>query len=179
MAGRYPSLHLISRFQSAIDRLFEEALAMGEGELPALDWQPSVDLVETPDAILLLAEVPGLSASDLTVEIKGMRVTLSGTKPAPLPAAESPRFLRVERGQGRFVREVQLFGPVNGHAGSARLAGGLLTLTFPKVEEKRQAARVLQITDTEIETETESENEAEASREGHQDERMRADEGNR
>jgi len=145
MGGRYPSLNLISRFQSEIDRLFEEALAMGDGDLPAIDWQPAIDIVETPDAILLLAEVPGLAAADLKVEVKGMRVTLSGTKPTPCPAAESPRFLCVERGQGRFVRDVQLFWPVNTHAGSARLAEGLLTIVFPRVEEKRQAARVLQI----------------------------------
>jgi HSP20 family protein len=156
MGGRYPSLHLISRFQSEIDRLFEEALAMGEGELPTVDWQPAVDIVETPDAILLLAEVPGLAAADLKVEVKGMRVTLSGTKPTPCAAA-SPRFLRVERGQGRFLRDVQLFWPVNTHAGSARLAEGLLTITFPRVEEKRQAARVLQIVEmAELAEETET-----------------------
>jgi HSP20 family protein len=143
-------MFLISRFQTEIDRLFEEALAMGEGAGPAL-WQPAVDIVETPDAILVLAEVPGLSAADLEVEIKGMNVTLSGTKPTPRPGAESPRFLCVDRGHGPFVRSVQLFWPVNSHAGSARLADGLLTITFPKVEEKRQAARVLQIIDvTEI-----------------------------
>jgi HSP20 family protein len=144
MGGRYPSLFLISRFQSEIDRLFEEALAMGDSDLPAVDWQPAIDIVETPDAILLLAEVPGLAAADLEVEVKGMRVTLSGTKPTPC-VAKSPRFLRVERGSGRFFREVQLFWPVNTHAGSARLAEGLLTITFPRVEEKRQAACLLEI----------------------------------
>jgi len=148
MAGRYPSLYLISRFQSEIDRLFGEAMAMGESDLPALEWQPAIDLVETPDAVLLLAEVPGVAAADLTVEVKGMRVTISGIKSSAHPGAESPRFLRVERGQGRFVREVVLLLPVNSHAGTARLANGLLTVTFPRVEEKRHAARVLQISES-------------------------------
>lgn len=148
MAGRYPSMFLFSRFLSEIDRLFGEALAMGEGDLPAAEWQPTVDIVETPEAVLLLAEVPGLAAADLRIEVKGMHVMVSGSKPTPCPAAQSPRFLRVERGSGRFVREVQLFWPVNSHAGSARLADGLLTITFPKVQEKRQAARVLAIVET-------------------------------
>jgi len=147
MGGRYPSMFLVSRFQAEIDRLFTEVRAMGEGDLPAADWQPTIDIVETAEAVLLLAEVPGLSAADLEVEVKGMQVTISGTKPTPCPVAETPRFLRVERGSGRFVREVQLFWPVNSHAGSACLADGLLTITFPKVEEKRQAARVLSIRD--------------------------------
>lgn len=145
MAGRYPSLHLISRFQSEIDRLFGEAMAMGEADLPALEWQPAIDLVETPDAVLLLAEVPGVAAAELRVEVKGMRVTISGVKSSAPPGAESPRFLCVERGQGRFTREVVLVSPVNSHAGTARLADGLLLVTFPRVEEKRQTARILQI----------------------------------
>jgi HSP20 family protein len=145
MAGRYPSLYLISRFQSEIDRLFDEALAMGEGDLPALEWQPAIDIVETPQEILLLAEVPGVAAADLRVEVKGMHVTISGTKSSAHSGAEAPRFLRVERGQGHFARAVLLLAPVNSHAGTARLADGLLTVTFPRVQEKRQAARVLQI----------------------------------
>jgi HSP20 family protein len=148
MAGRYPSLYLISRFQSEIDRLFAEAAAMGEADLPALEWQPAIDLVETPDAVLLLAEVPGIAAADLKVEVKGMRVTISGVKSSAHPGAESPRFLRVERGQGRFAREVVLLAPVNSHAGTARLADGLLTVTFPRVQEKRQEARILQISES-------------------------------
>jgi len=156
MAGRFPSLYRISRFQSEIDRLFQEAMAMGEGDLSALDWQPAVDLVETPGSILLLAEVPGLSAAELKVEVKGLRVTLSGQKSTSRPAEECPRFLRVERGQGPFVREIQLFWPVNGHAAEARLADGLLTITFPKVQEKRQATRVLQIVEAGIEKDEET-----------------------
>ncbi len=144
-SGGYPSLHLISRFQTEIDRLFEETLAMGDGDLPALDWQPAIDIVETPDAILLLAEVPGLSAAELKVEIRGMHVTLSGGKSTARPAGESPRFLCVERGHGRFVREMALFWPVNSHAGRASLADGVLTISFPKVEEKRRTALTLQI----------------------------------
>lgn len=146
-AGRYPSLNLISRFQSEIDRLFEEALAMGDGDLPAIDWQPAVDIVETPEAILLLVEVPGLAAADIQVEIKGVHVTLSGSKSAACVADEAPRFLCVERGQGRFLREILLLSPVNGRAGSAQLAAGLLTITFPKVPEKRQTAHKVEITE--------------------------------
>lgn len=165
MAGRYPSLHLISRFQSEIDRLFGEAMAMGEADLPALEWQPAIDLVETADAVLLLAEVPGIAAADLRVEVKGMRVTISGVKSSAPTAAESPRFLCVERGQGRFAREVVLLAPVNSHAGTARLADGLLSVTFPRVEEKRQTARILQISETQI-TESQSTESTEDERGG-------------
>jgi HSP20 family protein len=145
MAGKYASLFLVSRFQSELDRLFQEALAVGETSRPGSEWQPVVDIVETAEAILILAEVPGLTAEDLTVEVKGTLVTLSGTKSTPLPAAQRIKFQCVERGHGRFLREIQLFSPINSHQGTARLTDGLLTITFPKVQEKRHAARRLHI----------------------------------
>jgi HSP20 family protein len=145
MAGKYASMFFVSRFQSELDRLFQEALAVGDTSRPGSEWQPAVDIVETHDAILILAEVPGLALEDLTVEVKGTLVTLSGTKSTPLPAAQRIKFQCVERGHGRFVREIPLFWPVNSHGGTARLKDGLLEIEFPKVEEKRHAARRLHI----------------------------------
>ncbi len=145
MAGRYPSLHLISRFQSELDRLFHEALQLGAGTLAAGEWQPDLDVVETPDEIQLLLDVPGLGAADLKVEVRGTLVVVSGTKTTALPTSQRVRFQCMERGHGRFRREVQLFWPVNSHQGSARLEAGLLIVTFPKVQEKRQEARLLHV----------------------------------
>lgn len=145
MAGRYPSLHLISRFQSELDRLFHEALQLGASNISAGEWQPDLDIVEGPEAIQLLLEVPGMTPADLKVEVRGTHVVISGTKTTPLPATERVRFQCMERGHGRFRREVQLFWPVNSHHGSARLEDGLLIIEFPKVQEKRQAARQLHI----------------------------------
>jgi HSP20 family protein len=152
MAGKYASLFVISRFQAELDRLFQEALQIGEGQVPAGAWQPPVDIVETATSIVVLVEVPGVAAADLQVEVKGTLVTLTGTKSAPLSGqsgAERLKFQCVERGHGRFRREIQLFWPVNSHQGTARLADGLLTLEFPKIQEKRHTARLLQIQEDE------------------------------
>ncbi|RPH57229.1 Hsp20/alpha crystallin family protein [bacterium] len=152
MAAKYAPLLLISRFQAELDRLFQEAVRLGESELPLGEWQPSVDVVETPASILLLAEVPGFSAADLKIEVRGTIVTLSGTKSTQLPEGVARvKFHCLERGHGRFCREVHLFSPVNTHQGTARLADGLLTIEFPKIEDKRREARVLHIEEDENE----------------------------
>jgi HSP20 family protein len=145
MAARFESLFLISRFQAELDRLFQEALQIGEGDLPLGEWQPSVDVVETPSSVLILAELPGFSAADLRIEVRGTRILISGTKSTTLPDAQRIKFHCLERGHGRFSREIHVFSPVNTHKGSARLADGLLTLEFPKIQDKRQEARVLHI----------------------------------
>jgi HSP20 family protein len=145
MGARFESLFLISRFQAELDRLFQEALQLGEGDVPLGEWQPAIDVVETPSAVLILTELPGFSPADLRIEVRGTRIVIHGTKSTTLPEARRLKFHCLERGHGRFTREIHLFSPVNTHRGKARLADGLLTLEFPKIEDKRQEARVLHI----------------------------------
>ncbi|HKI01159.1 MAG TPA: Hsp20/alpha crystallin family protein [Thermoanaerobaculia bacterium] len=149
MAARFESLFVISRFQAELDRLFAEALQIGESDLPLGEWQPSIDVVETPGSVQILAELPGFRAADLRIEVRGTRILISGTKSTALPEAQRLKFHCLERGHGRFSREIHVFSPVNTHKGTARLADGLLTLDFPKIEDKRQEARVLHIEEAE------------------------------
>jgi HSP20 family protein len=147
MAARFESLFLISRFQAELDRLFQEAsVQLGEGEVPFGEWQPSIDVVETPQAVQILAELPGFAPADVKIEVRGTRVIIAGTKSTPLPQdARRVRFHCLERSHGRFSRELHVLTPVNTHQGKAKLEDGLLTLEFPKIQDKRQEARVLHI----------------------------------
>ncbi|HEY0557788.1 MAG TPA: Hsp20/alpha crystallin family protein [Thermoanaerobaculia bacterium] len=156
MAARYESLFLISRFQAELDRLFQEAMQIGD-EGPLGEWQPAIDVVETPALVQILAEVPGFAAADLRVEVRATRVVISGTKSTALPEGGRVRFHCLERGHGRFTREIHVLSPVNTHLGTAALRDGLLILDFPKIQDKRQEARVLLILETEAESKPEGE----------------------
>jgi HSP20 family protein len=147
MAARFESLFVISRFQAELDRLFQEAMQIGESDLPLGEWQPAIDVVETPAAVLILAELPGFAAADVRIEVRGTRILISGTKSTALPDMKKKeiKFHCLERGHGRFSREIHVFSPVNTHQGTARLRDGLLTLELPKITDKRQEARLLHI----------------------------------
>jgi HSP20 family molecular chaperone IbpA len=144
VTGRYASLYLLSRFQAELDRLLQEAMCLPDGDVQAGEWQPAIDIVETAGSILILVELAGFSAADLTVEVKGQLLMLSGVKSSPPPGAMT-KYHCMERSQGRFGREIQLLWPVNSHLGTARLAEGVLTIEFPKIKDKRQAARRLRV----------------------------------
>jgi HSP20 family protein len=144
MSGRYASIQLLSRFQAELDRLLQEVMVLPDGGIEMADWQPPVDIVETDLAVLILVELPGFAAADLTVEVQGARLLVAGVKQAP-PAEHHCRFHRVERSRGRFGREIQLLWPVNSHLGSARLEDGVLRIEFPKIQDKRQEARRLPV----------------------------------
>ena len=144
MTGRYASLYLLSRFQAELDRLLQEAMCLPDGDIQAGEWQPAIDIVETAGSILILVELAGFSAADLTVEVRGQLLMLSGVKSSSPPEAMT-KYHCMERSQGRFGREIQLLWPVNSHLGTARLAEGVLTIEFPKIKDKRQAARRLRV----------------------------------
>jgi HSP20 family molecular chaperone IbpA len=139
MSGRYASIYLLSRFQTELDRLLQEAMGLPDGDIKVGEWQPAIDIVETATAVLILVELPGCAAADLTVEVKGPRLVLSGVKPTAVPGGRI-KFHCMERSQGRFEREIQLLWPVNSHLGTARLTEGLLAIEFPKIQDQRQTA---------------------------------------
>jgi HSP20 family protein len=150
MGRRSASLLAVSRFQAELERLFRDAIELAGGGLDTGEWRPAVDVVDSPETITILMEVPGLRAADLEVEIEGGMVTVSGHEAPTQPPSTDVHFQCVERGHGRFVRQVQLFWPINSHRGVARLADGLLTIEFPKVQEKREQVHVLEIESLEI-----------------------------
>lgn len=90
---------------------------------------PLVDLLETDTAFLIVAELPGLGADDFSITATADRLVLSGARPAG-PAA--PRFLRLERGHGRFSRSFAFASPIDVSGISARFESGLLQVTVPK-----------------------------------------------
>ncbi|MEM7519092.1 MAG: Hsp20/alpha crystallin family protein, partial [Planctomycetota bacterium] len=146
------TLLAISQFQGEIERLFREALSLASAERSASPWQPAVDVAETADFLTILVEVPGLSAADLAVEVHGDTVRLSGEKRPPRTSAEN-KHACLERDYGTFERDIELRGAVNTHRGRARLAGGLLTLEFPKIDEQREAVRRIEIEESESDEE--------------------------
>ncbi len=146
MKRSYSAFVLVSRLQSELNRLFQEALQIQQPSLEVGAWQPEIDIVEGPTSVRILAEVPGVAAADLLVEVIGSTLRISGLKRVEKPEAPGLRFHRVERERGRFTREVRLLWPLNTHQGRARLADGLLTVDFPKIQDQRQRGKPLAIT---------------------------------
>ena len=145
MPRRFASPLLLSRFEEEIERLFREALELAGPGPSEASRQPRLDIVEDETAVELVFEVPGITREDLEVEVQGQEITLRGTRRLRRTDPEGSRFLCVERKHGTFERRVKLFWPVNSHRGRARLTDGLLILRFPKIEERRQRSRKLDI----------------------------------
>lgn len=93
-------------------------------------WTPPVDLYETAEAYVVVAELPGLTDRDLDVRYADGRLTLSGVRHERSGPCEE--YHRVERGHGTFSRTFQLPLPVDGGAITADMRDGVLTVRCPK-----------------------------------------------
>lgn len=94
------------------------------------EWVPAVDVIETPSAFLVYAELPGLGPSDFSVEAGPAELSIRGRRFTR--EAECERYARLERREGEFVRSFAFPDPIEPGAITATLADGVLTLHVPK-----------------------------------------------
>ena len=119
------------RFLKAIEVEERSAIALGETSGPLLD------LYETADSIVVEADIPGMDPDDVDVTLLRGLLTIEGVKREKLEEQGKVNYLCMERSFEAFRRVVKLSVPINPKGAAAVYSRGVLTLTFPKVNEKR------------------------------------------
>lgn len=105
-----------------------------------LVFTPDVDIFETDKNITLLADMPGVKADDLSIDLRENVLTLDGeVKP---PEADTEVDLFREYSTGKYYRQFNLSEMIDQANIDAELKDGVLRLRLPKVE----AAKPRQIT---------------------------------
>jgi HSP20 family molecular chaperone IbpA len=110
----------------------QEVTGPAEQTTTGLVFTPAVDIFETEKEITLLADMPGVKADDLTIDLRENTLTLSADI-APVDDSEEEKIL-VEYETGRYFRQFTLGELINQENIDAKLNDGVLRLTLPKVE---------------------------------------------
>jgi HSP20 family molecular chaperone IbpA len=110
----------------------QEVTSPAEQTKPGLVFTPAVDIFETEKEITLLADMPGVKADDLTIDIRDNTLTLSADT-APVDGTDEVDIL-VEYESGRYYRQFTLGELINQENIDAKLDDGVLRLSLPKVE---------------------------------------------
>lgn len=126
--------------REAMDQLFEESFvrpgprrSQGEG-LRERAYRLPLDVYTTPEEIIVVASLPGLTSDEVDIAIEGDTLTIRGELRPPL---ENVEYLFQERGYGAVSRTLTLNVPVEADKAEAVFENGLLTLTLPKAEETK------------------------------------------
>lgn len=138
---RYTPISDFVSLRDAMDQLFQDSfirpttftgLAAGQIAVP-------IDLWETPDAYHLRADLPGLTADDIDINVTGDTLQLAGElKPSTDPTGDG--WLRQERRIGKFQRALSLPVQIDAAKVEATFQNGVLDLVLPKAESVKPRA---------------------------------------
>ena len=107
-------------------------------------WAPMLDVTETKDAMIVTAELPGVDAKEIGIELTGDLLTLKGEKEKRTEEKEE-RYHRVERTYGAFLRSVRLPMAVDGSKITATFKNGVLKVVLPKTAEAQKPAKKIEV----------------------------------
>jgi HSP20 family protein len=123
--------------REAMNQLFEESLVHPR------QWEAGpreerirlpLDVYTTPEEIVIIASLPGLTPDEVDIVIEGDTLTIRGELRPPL---ENVGYLFQERAYGPFSRTLTLNVLVEAEKAEAVFENGVLTLTLPKAEETK------------------------------------------
>jgi len=99
---------------------------------PGLVFTPAVDIFETEKEITLLADIPGVAAGELNIDLRENVLTLDGDAKAP-EGTDEVDVIREYR-TGKYYRQFTLSQVIDQGKIDAELKDGVLRLRLPKVE---------------------------------------------
>jgi HSP20 family protein len=128
----------IASLQQGINRLFEDVFSQpGSYDSDAMGaWRPPVDIVDTQEAIVIFAEIPGVDKEEVAIEVKDNVLSIQGERVVDSSIGNGS-YYRSERVFGKFRRSFALPAMVRTDHINASFKNGVLKITIPKPEEEK------------------------------------------
>jgi HSP20 family protein len=149
-----PSGDPLTQLHSDIDRLFSQAFrAVGWagtdmsqvfGDAALVSLKPQVDIAATDREYVITAEVPGLEAGDLHLELQEDTLLIRGEKRQEWEKQNAGVY-RMERRYGAFERVLSLPDDAERDRLEAKLKHGVLTVTLPRKPSAKTTTRLIEV----------------------------------
>jgi HSP20 family protein len=135
----------LALLQREVNQLFERLSEAERAERPeGVSWMPSADVYECGGALKIVLEVPGFAPESLRVTCRDRELLVVGDRRERRPAGAAA-FVCMERHQGRFRRAIPIDIAVDLTKAEARVAGGLLIVTLPRLKDRRGRETVIPV----------------------------------
>ncbi|CAB4937991.1 unannotated protein [freshwater metagenome] len=123
----------LGSLQREIDRVLSSFLGGEAVRRPSRGWTPAIDLQEHEDGFVLTADLPGVSADDVAIDVERNVLTLSGAR----SRSDAGGTIVSERGYGSFRRRLTLPEGVDPDEIVASFDRGVLEVRIPKPAQAR------------------------------------------
>lgn len=108
-----------------------EVTGQAEGTRNVPVYVPAVDIYESADALTLVADMPGVSPENVTIDVKENQLMLRGTVALE---GEKEHVLFQEYGVGDYSRQFTLGKAIDQAKIEATMKDGVLVVKLPKAE---------------------------------------------
>jgi HSP20 family protein len=125
---RWDPLREFGPLRTDIERLMGRA---GVGSTLPQRWSPASDVIESDDAVVITAELPGVKDEDIHITVQNGVLRISGERRLEDEVREEHSY-RLERSYGGFERTFALPPGTSEDDISAGVAYGVLKITIPK-----------------------------------------------
>lgn len=135
---RWEPVDDLMTLRDAMNRLIEESFVRVRPFMPArfAGGGISLDAYETPEAVIVKAELPGVKPEEVDITMSEGVLTLKVEAKEEREVDEECYICR-ERRLGKAERTVRLSADLDPEKATAEFENGILTLTLPKREEAK------------------------------------------
>jgi HSP20 family protein len=133
---RFEPLPRAGNIRWLFNDLFDDNLGRAPARPSVRQWYPAVDVLESKDAYLIRAELPGMKRDEIKVEVKDGNLVLSGESKTEKPA-DGVEYRHVERVAAKFWRSFSLPETANPNGIEASYKDGILEVSVPKAPEAK------------------------------------------
>jgi HSP20 family protein len=119
-----------SRFEKTLEQMFRSVNPMFS--LSEQNWSPQMDIYETPEEVIIRAEIAGVDKENLQVEINNRAVQISGSRSEPR-RVPGGTYRLAEIQYGTFERILYLPAPIDTEVVSSSYVNGFLQLRLAKL----------------------------------------------
>jgi HSP20 family protein len=117
-------------FQKAVDEVFN--LVIPAFRQHECIWKPNIDVYESLDEIMVLADLAGLNKEELQIELGRRKIKIAGVRKT-IWVLEKGRYYLAEIPHGYFERNVILPVPVDAQSAVASYSDGILMVRINKL----------------------------------------------
>ena len=107
----------------------------GKEALTVPDWAPAVDIAETAEEFLIMAELPEVGKEDVKVTVENGVLRIEGERRQE-KEEKTKKFHRIERAYGSFVRTFTVPDNIDEAKVSADFKDGVLNVRLPAMERR-------------------------------------------
>lgn len=121
-------------FQKAVDEVFH--LVSPVFRQHECIWMPHIDVYESPDEIIILADLAGINKEELHIELTRKKIKIAGVRKI-ISVVKNARYCLAEIPHGYFARNVILPAAVDAESATATYADGILMVRINKQPEHK------------------------------------------